>query len=181
MILYPDQMQKNIVPVMEKIKEKGWETLVPDDEVELNGKKLSLQAYYQIRNRDPKNIHVVELKTKIMESMFEKIEKSDAILVFNLLDKTTGMQISPQMFLGMSVAFYLKKDIYTFDHISNTLPYRDEIQAMHPKVITRNIDNITPVERAPIGFIQETQEVVNSDLGPTVRTTRKPKLKIKKS
>lgn len=83
---------------------KDIEPIFMDDLIELNNRELSVQAYEQIRKRDQNNLHVIEFKRKIIEKQIEKIESSDAILIYDDID--------PDVLFQMSVARYLSKRIY---------------------------------------------------------------------
>lgn len=72
---------------------------------------------------------------------WERLQKDDAILAINLTKKGIENYIGGNTFLEMGFAHILNKKIFLWNDIPNML-YTDEIKAMQPIIINRNLDLI---------------------------------------
>jgi diphthamide synthase subunit DPH2 len=103
----------------------------------------TLEEIEKIRS-DKKN-YLNNLKTFFIKEHFDKISKSDAILVVNLDKKGIKNYIGGNTFAEIMVAFYLNKKIFLLNPIptDEKLSYiRDEIEAIKPIIINENLDLI---------------------------------------
>lgn len=92
-----------------------------------------------------KKDYLDNLKSGFMREHFEKISKSDAILVINLNKKGIENYIGGNTFAEIMVAFFLKKKIFLWNPIptDERLSFMsDEIEAVKPIVINGNLDMI---------------------------------------
>lgn len=80
-------------------------------------------------------------KGVLIKNHFEEIKKSDAILVLNVKKKEIEGYIGGNSFLEMGFAFVLKKTIYLLNEIPE-IGLKDEIQAMSPVVLNRDLSKI---------------------------------------
>jgi polysaccharide pyruvyl transferase WcaK-like protein len=82
-------------------------------------------------------------KQKNRVSFFEKLKKSDALLVLNKsLKDGRENYISGSSFLEMGFAHALGKKIFLLQGIPE-VSYKDEILAMHPIVLNGNLNKIS--------------------------------------
>lgn len=77
----------------------------------------------------------------LIRSHFEKIEKSDAVLVLNYTKGKIKNYIGGNTLIEMGYAFYLGKRIYLLNPIPNQ-SYKEEILAMEPIVINGDLIKI---------------------------------------
>lgn len=150
--LLMEEVEKQVKPALEKL---GWEVLVLDDEISFNNSTINISAFYSLQKRDPNNAYTRELHKILFGLQIDKIERSDAILVYNVIKKEVGLQISPEILMCMTVANYLKKPMYTWFPHSTTLPYRYDIMLLNYKSINGKIEEVKMEERSPIGFLAE--------------------------
>lgn len=76
---------------------------------------------------------------------FEKIKKSDAILVVNLDKHGIENYIGGNTFLEMGFAHVLNKDVYLFNNIPDMI-YTDEINTIDPVILNKDLSKI-PLSR----------------------------------
>lgn len=72
---------------------------------------------------------------------WDRLQKDEAILVINLSKKNIENYIGGNTFLEMGFAYVSNKKIFLWNNIPDML-YTDEIKAMQPVVINRDIDLI---------------------------------------
>lgn len=77
----------------------------------------------------------------LIRAHFEKIEKSDAILVLNYDVDEIKNYIGGNAFLEMGVAYYLRKPIYLLNPIPE-MAYTSEIEAMEPIALNGDLTKI---------------------------------------
>ena len=98
-IKFFDQM----VLAQKKLEELGHEVFIPT-------KALEESQYW---SEDNKARVEAKKKFEFIGEHFDKIEKSDAILVINVTKKETVNYIGANTFLEMGFAYYRKKKIFT--------------------------------------------------------------------
>ncbi len=82
-----------------------------------------------------------EEKYHFLSEHFEKIKRSEAILVVNPAKHGVACYIGGNSFLEMGVAYFLKKKIYVLYDLP-TMEYSLELHAMQPVVLQGDITNI---------------------------------------
>lgn len=89
-----------------------------------------------------------KIKNDYISYYFKEIQKSDAILVFNLEKSRVSGYIGPNTFLEMGFAHVLGKKIFLFKPILTPfLPYNDEIIAMQPIVMDGDLAKLAEYDR----------------------------------
>ncbi len=81
-------------------------------------------------------------KTKLMLKHFKKIIDADAILILNLEKRGLQGYIGGNTLMEMTLAFHYKKPIFIYDNISEELSFKEEIYAVNPKFIERDLKKI---------------------------------------
>ncbi len=84
------------------------------------------------------------LKGDYIQSHFDKIEKSNSILVLNYKKNNIEGYIGGNTLMEMAVSKHLKKKIYFLNKIphKNDLGYATEIEGLQPVVINSNLELI---------------------------------------
>jgi len=80
-----------------------------------------------------------------MREHFEKIRKSDAILVVNKAKRGIENYIGGNTFAEIMVAFFLNKKIFLLNPIpehERLNAFREEIEGVNPIVLNGNLDDI---------------------------------------
>lgn len=170
-LIYDMFHQNNADKIEEKLIEKGWNVLVADEIISLNGRNLSIQAFLKVNSRDPKNHYAIELKKEMRKLAINRIEKSNAVLVCNFpIDKITGF-ISASMFYELIIAEYLSKPIYMLEKLNNNQDYIfSEVNSMNIVFINNDFSRIDMPEE------KEDQYVNILDIPIEKRNTRKKTL-----
>jgi len=86
----------------------------------------------------------VEAKKKFefIGEHFDKIEKSDAVLIVNVTKKEIENYIGANTFLEMGFAYYRKKKIYTLNPLPSQFYIIDELLTFDPIVLNGRLDAI---------------------------------------
>lgn len=86
----------------------------------------------------------VEAKKKFefIGEHFDKIEKSDAVLVVNVTKKEIENYIGANTFLEMGFAYYRKKKIYTLNPLPDQPYIIDELLTFDPTVLNGKLNTI---------------------------------------
>lgn len=147
-----EEVEKVIKPKLEKL---GWEVLILDDNIDFNGSCVNISAFYSLQKRDPNSVYTKELHKILFNFQVNKIERSDAILAYNVIRKEVGLQVSPEILMGMTISYYLKKPLYTWFPHSTTLPYYHEMSLLSAIPINEKLENITIDIRKPVGFLAD--------------------------
>jgi hypothetical protein len=131
----------NFVPeikkIRDKLKDRGHEVFSPA------WTDLSFQEIDAKKNNREKFIN--ELKPKLLIEHFNKILKSDAILVVNLEKNGIKNYIGGNTFAEIIFAFYYKKKIFFLNPIPRHEMFShlmDELETVNPVVINGNLDII---------------------------------------
>ncbi len=85
----------------------------------------------------------MKIKLDLIRKHFRKIEKSDAILVLNFDKNGTKNYIGGNSFLEMGKAFDKRIPIFLLNQIPE-VPYKDEIIAMKPVVLSGDFSRLNP-------------------------------------
>ncbi len=82
-----------------------------------------------------------KIKDDVIKRYYDKIKKSDVILVLNLKKKGIANYIGGNTFLEMGFAHVLNKKIYLYNNVPD-LSYSDEINAMQPIILSGDLSKI---------------------------------------
>ena len=130
-----------IKEVSDELKKLGHKVEIPFYSEKILSGELSLEEYEKIKQKNGD----LELRKKAKEDLikryFKLIKDADAILVLNLDKNEIKNYIGGNTFLEMGFAYVLGKKIFLFNEIPD-VPYKDEIKAMNPIVIHRDISKI---------------------------------------
>lgn len=138
-IAFYDEM----LQVKKELEDLNHEVFLPPMEIkDENGEMISVKDYYHKRKAEKSDKGWIwDRKEEAMRNHFEKVEKSDRILVLNYKKKEIEGYIGANTLLEMGLAFYLNKKIYLFNNIPE-LDYKEEILGMKPIVINKDLDLI---------------------------------------
>lgn len=129
-----------IIKVKEELESRGHNALLPKAI-----KKFSLRTADDADAFKSDKGSYMKIKPVYMHEHFDKIEKSDAILVVNGEKRGIENYIGGNTFAEMMIAFFLNKKIF----LLNPMPtherlsaFREEIECVNPIVLNGNLDNI---------------------------------------
>lgn len=137
-IAFIDEMQET----KKTLEALGHEVKIPPTEmIDENGKVIPSKEYYTIRKAayNDANSWIWGRKNKVMREYFDEVAWSNVILVLNYAKNDIAGYIGGNTLLEMGLAFYLGKKIYLLNPIQE-ISYKEEILAMRPIVIERNLD-----------------------------------------
>ncbi len=130
---------KDMGGIAEKLNNLGHEVLLPAstakilagifDQGEIDSEKGTKAAADRV------------IKNNSIVNHYKKIESSDAILVLNYDKKGIPGYIGGNTFLEMGFAYVNNKKIFLWDIIPD-MPYRDELEAMQPNVINKDLSKL---------------------------------------
>lgn len=83
-----------------------------------------------------------KIEGDVIRNYFEVIKKSDAILVLNKDKNKIKNYVGGSVLIEIAFAHVLHKKIFLLNPIPEDLNYSDEIAAMKPIVINRNLNKI---------------------------------------
>ncbi|MCR4264034.1 MAG: hypothetical protein NUV98_04960 [Candidatus Roizmanbacteria bacterium] len=129
---------KDVVDIKNQLVGKGFTVLMPHlAEVMERDNDFDRERQLAKRRKDNPKRH----KTEAIMMHFNKIEKSDAILVVNKKKNGVAGYIGGNVLMEMGIAFYLGKKIYLLNPIPD-VNWREEIVAMQPIIIEADISRI---------------------------------------
>ena len=135
LLSYPAQWNKRILDYKNLIHEKGYKNVfIQNDIIDFENRKINMEQYDILQKRDPNGSYTIALKRQILLVKITKIEDADIILIIN-------DPFNDTLFFELSVAYYLKKNIFLYGKINKQNDYFDTVAAMRLKTLNRDINN----------------------------------------
>lgn len=130
---------KDVIAVKHKLESLGLNVIVPKlaSQMEKSG-DFNLQSYINTFYQG----NFIKGKGKAIKDHFNEIASSDAILIINHTKHAVKGYIGPNVLMEMAVAFHLKLPIFIYNPTPKKSPFSDEISAMEPVVINKNLKKI---------------------------------------
>lgn len=130
---------KQVLEIERELKKLGFKVKTPKTAKIMKKNNNFDVSYYKTWFRNKEDY---TKKTKLMVHHFNKIVKSDAILVVN--NEKDGIEgyIGGNTLMEMLVAFLNKKKIFILNGISGKLPLSEEIFGMEPIFIKGKLEEI---------------------------------------
>lgn len=122
-----------VISTGEQLTRKGFRVLYPWAIAEIKKGKLH-----------PRQIPKFKLnnKSKAIRIHYEKIQKSDAILVINETKNKIRNYVGGNTLMEMGFAYILDKKIYLLNPVPK-MQYSEEIKAMQPIILKGNINKLS--------------------------------------
>lgn len=138
-IAFIDEM----ISVRDELIERGFEVLIPPTELlGENGEMITAKEYYALRQDiSDENSWIWNRKKEAILTHFEKIKKSDSILVLNYDKNDISGYIGGNTLMEVGVALLLEKKIYLLKKIPE-ISYKEEILGCKPIVIDDDLSRI---------------------------------------
>ena len=115
----------------ERLRKKGYEVYTPDP--------LVTEEWYQEKHGREDFLKMKPIWTR---NHFKRIEKSDAVLIFNNQKKGIEGYFGSNTLMELSVAFFLGKKIFLLNPMREDHPHYEELIAMNSVVLDGNLDSI---------------------------------------
>lgn len=122
------------------LKRLGHIVEMPQIEIlDSKGNPLTQKEFEAIRkSASNKDRWVWDINQSAMRTHFEKITKSDAILISNYEKNNIPNYIGPNTLMEMGLALFLNKKIFLLNPIPN-IPSKEEILGVNPRVLNGNL------------------------------------------
>jgi nucleoside 2-deoxyribosyltransferase len=127
--------------IKKKLKEKGVNALLYPQIVKVRKKTMTVREFYAMRKKKLTE-ELLTAKQKLMDEHFDKIKNSDAVLILNFDKPKNPGYVGGNSYLEMGVAYALGKKVFIWKRPTDTLPYYEEIMAMHPTIIEEDLEKI---------------------------------------
>lgn len=185
-LAFPVKYRKDVPEIKELLEGFGIEVLPFEENIQLEGRTINIGAFEQLKARDGRNPYIVKMKSEIMKLEIAKISKADGVLLYNI-----NSYIDPMMFFNATIAWLTAKKIYLYDILNTSTSFFDELRAMNPIYLNRNLESI--VDNREILLKTIVEEVIKLEAKveeeqpkPKVeriplKTIQRVQLKIKKS
>lgn len=119
---------KEMLEIKRELEKLGHQVITPEN----MGKPVSRKTHGEDA--------FVKIKQRLIKLHYQKIKRSDAILVANFNNKTTNY-IGGSTFIEMAFAHVLNKKIFLLNPIPK-VSYEDEIIAMQPIILNGDLSKI---------------------------------------
>ena len=117
---------KEMLVVRDRLVQAGHTAILPHDAATYANDPSKLETKWEKSEQD------------LIRNYFKEIETSDAILVLNMTKDGIANYVGGNAFLEMGFAHVLNKTVYLYNPVPE-LPYRDEMIAMQPVVLSGNL------------------------------------------
>jgi hypothetical protein len=129
-----------ILKIKGELERRGHEVFLPEAII-----KFSLRSAEDVDAFKSPKTNYTKIKPIYMRGHFDKIAKSDAILVVNKTKRGIENYIGGNTFAEIMVAFFLDKKIFLLNPIpthESLSAFREEIEGVHPIVLNGSLDDI---------------------------------------
>lgn len=161
---------KVTIEVYEKLQDIGVEAYLPNSNIKFEGREININAFEQLRKRNPTNPHLIELKELIIKELIGHMVLSDLVLVCNSSNET----LNNQTIFEISIAWFLKKPIYSYNIFP--LDNRELLSALGVIHLKENID--IELSKTIFNFKKE-KEIKEEEKSIEEKVSKKQKLTIK--
>ncbi len=128
-----------IKEIKERLVKQGHEVFIPDTSAMIFNGEVTLEQIE--KEKETGAIVDRAIKQNAIRDHFEKIKKSDAVLICNYDKKGIKDYIGGNVFLEIGFAHILNKKIFFLNPIPE-VSYKEEILAMQPVVLNGNLRKI---------------------------------------
>lgn len=130
---------REVMDIKDQLEELGFSVIVPElaEEMRDTGNYDFLSHKEEYDRANP------EVKKSFIDGHFKEIEKGDAVLIVNPVKHNIDGYIGPNVLMELTVGYYLKKDIFLLNALSETLPSFAEVMSLGPIVLHGNVSRIT--------------------------------------
>lgn len=125
---------KEVLKLKKELENLGLNVLIHEGTVIVNGKEIPVEKFNEMK-KSKWNEHIQKSVSPRIRAHFERIEKSDAIVVMNKDKDEKKNYIGGNTLIEMGLAFYLKKLIFLTNSIPEYLPYAEEIRGVEPIIL----------------------------------------------
>ena len=125
--------------IADKLRADGHEIYLPATSEEIINDQTSLEDI--VKQKEDGTIFNRMIRNDVIKVHYEKIKKSDCILVINPDKRGIANYIGGNTLLEMGFAHVLNKKIFLLNNIPE-LSYTEEIKAMQPNIINGELSKL---------------------------------------
>ena len=130
---------QQVLSLAEHLEQRGLTVILPSTAAKMRGKGAANVEATTDWVHAPEGYHG---KALLIREHFEDIERCNAILVANYERNGQPDYIGPNVLMEMSVAFYLKRQIFVLNGIPTRSPLIDEILGLEPVFLYGELSNL---------------------------------------
>jgi hypothetical protein len=126
------QFFKQAVEVGQELKKLGFKVKLPK-----TASLMKRTGNFNVRAHKTwfKNKRDYRIKTGLIRDHFRKVIEADAILVLNLEKNGVFGYIGGNTLMEMALAFHLRKPIFIYNEIDDSLNFKEEVYGLEPVFI----------------------------------------------
>lgn len=140
-----------------------------NDNILIQGREINVNAFEQLKKRNPSNPYILELKTEMMKKSVEHIEDSKIILIIN---KDRYEVFNKDTLFELTIAWFLKKILISLNDISVT-SNGELISAMGIKSLGGDINKIKELYKEKE---KEKPSIIEKETKPVEKRSKRYKL-----
>jgi hypothetical protein len=141
-----------------KVKEELDDMEIPyyflNKDIQFEGRTININAFEQLKKRNPTNPYVIELKKHILNESIEGIKNSKCVLICNSSDEV----LQDQTIFEASVTLLLEKPLFSYNEIS--LVNRELLSALNNIPVYTDLKNLKKLKPITEKEIQEISKEV---------------------
>lgn len=130
---------RELLDVAGCLEKKGYKVIMPAAAGHMRKRGDFNVMHYKTWFKTPADF---KKKSALIKEHFREIKRSDKVLVLNYEKKGMKGYIGGNVLMEMAVAFFLKKPIYVINPVSKKSNLYEEIMAMQPRFLKRNLNNL---------------------------------------
>lgn len=136
------ELADKIIKIADKIEKSGHQTEIPYTAAKIKKGEITLKGFKKLKKANNSD-HIFRQQTEedLIERCYNRIKKSDAILVVNFTKNGIKNYIGGNVLMELGFAYVLGKSIYLYNPVPK-MSYMDEILAVKPIVLNGNLNNI---------------------------------------
>lgn len=125
------------VDIQSQLEKLGYKAIIP-----ATAERMKQTGDYKVSHHKTwfGNERDYRKKTALMRGHFDKVEKSDAILVLNYEKHGVDNYIGGNVLMEMALAFHLKKPIFILNEIPSKSAFLEEIIGLDPIVLHGKVE-----------------------------------------
>jgi hypothetical protein len=127
---------KELVEIEKQLELKGFKVDIP-----YSAQTMKKNNDFEVAHF--KGVFTHKQKGGFIHSNFDKIAKSDSLLVINNDKKGIKGYIGTNVLMEIAIAFYFKKNIYILNPIEDNASFTEELFAFGVKFINGDLDNVS--------------------------------------
>lgn len=131
---------KNLFPIKKELEKMGFRVKLPKTAYIMKRTDNFDEDFWRTWKKNPKDYYK---KRALMDGHFRKILEGDAILVANYEKNGVKGYIGGNVFMEITIAYFLKKPVFILNDIGDEFPIREELNAISATFLKGNLLDIS--------------------------------------